>query len=228
MSTQGRFPFFSATPSQQTVAAVSTYAALAATLIACSSGSEEVQNTGRPATQICDSAFDKQASEALQKISGESRFEELGDSSTSSRASRFSLEEAARKLEKNKGWSEYECKVYMAGDETGKELLDLSFASAASLPDPREAKRGQEFNTGAWASTTPEGANLYFRCSAGVSGTEIKYVHASIFVNSSQVTAKSVDREKMSIINSASRRFAEKVECEKEARLATGVPRSDR
>ncbi|MCC3651378.1 hypothetical protein LIX60_07825 [Streptomyces sp. S07_1.15] len=233
MITQGRFLFLSTTSSQQKLVTVSTYTALAATLIACSGGGEERKNTGRPATQVCDSAFDEDASKALQKISGESRFEELGDSSASSRTSRFSLEEAARKLETNKGWSEYECKVYKAGDETGKELLDLSFASAASLPDPKESKRegslsGQEFNTGAWAGTTPEGAKLYFRCSVNISGTEIKYVHASIFVNSSQITAKGVDREKMSIINSASRRFAEKVDCQKEARLATGVPRSDR
>ncbi|MGW6600323.1 hypothetical protein [Streptomyces sp. NPDC055036] len=194
----------------------------------CSS-EEEKQPTGISAGEICDGTLDQTAKESLQRIGGTEKFTELTGTTDSGEPNEFSLDRAAANLHEQES-SRSRCTVYKAGDETGKPLIQLDFKASESYPKrsdyQQEDLRDRTFYSLGLYADTKEGysTSLYFHCETkGAEGTT-PYINAGIFSVADQLEGDSTSKDRMTILNSVSRRLAAELGCSDEAGLASKVP----
>ncbi|NGO78049.1 hypothetical protein G6045_20630 [Streptomyces sp. YC504] len=188
-------------------------------VIASASGCTSKPNepTGLSASEICDGTLDSSSRTALEKISGSSNFEEnyFGTSEA------FTLDRVVKNLHSD---TSERATCYVSNKESaGKPLLDIDFEAVNRhpSPDPEGADRRNqyEFPMGEFAIVGEQGgATLFFSCpNKGDSGTT-QFVKATLF------TILPLAADEMTILNSVSRRLADKMGCADVANLPAKVP----
>ncbi|WP_405588261.1 hypothetical protein [Streptomyces sp. NBC_01092] len=204
----------------------------ALTLAALSGCTEESapEVAGVPATQICASTLDSSAAAALKRVSGTDEFTELeGESPGDGASNQFSLSGAVEGIHGTAS-ERTQCTIYKADDKSGHPLIEIDFEAAASHPGSRSALKANSpkttvYSIGAYAATNANfGATLFFACSTKGPDGGKPYVKASMYSSGDQFAEEDTGRDRMIILNSLSRRLAEKLGCAKEASLPTEVP----
>ncbi|MEU0200835.1 MULTISPECIES: hypothetical protein [unclassified Streptomyces] len=186
---------------------------------------------GVSATQVCASTLNTSAAAALKRISGTDKFAELEGRSTADGASqkKFSLTSAVEGLHGTAS-ERNQCTIYTAGDKSAHPLIEIDFEVTTSHPDKRTALQRDSpkttvYSIGAYAATNANfGASLFFACpTKGPEGTK-PYVKASMYSSGDQFKEEETSKDRMIILNSISRRLAEKLGCAKDANLPLKVP----
>lgn len=124
------------------------------------------------------------------------------------------------------------CWVYKTGDESGKPLLEIRFTASQSYPAASDKEAGSSktrYPVGLYAQVGRDGADLFFRCPtrAGSKDAYIgdtKYVKAELSSTGAQLRGNSIDKDRMVILNSVSRKVAQEAGCASEADLPAAVP----
>ncbi|MET9017979.1 hypothetical protein ACWCPX_05450 [Streptomyces olivaceoviridis] len=209
-----------------------TAAALLVTSCSSDSDREQAKTSGTTASKICDGALDAPARQALQNLAGTDQFDEsTGAASEAGQPRTFSIQNAVKHLH-----DEYRqrtaCWVYKTGDESGKPLLEIRFSASQSYPKASGKESNDSkvrYPVGLYAKVGRDGADLFFQCATGAGSKgayigDTKYVKAELYSTGSQLRGNSVDKDRMVILNSISRKVAEEAGCASEADLPTAVP----
>ncbi|MEV6056428.1 hypothetical protein [Streptomyces sp. NPDC052107] len=194
-------------------------------------GDKEASGTGVAAGTICDGTLDAAAVEALQRLAGTSRFDEGTGANEAGEPRKFSLRNAVEHLH-----DEYRkrsaCWVYKTGDDSGEPLLEIRFSASNSHPSATQKKESSSHQTtyplGVYANAGPDGADLFFRCATKAPSkdsniSDTKYVKAELYSAAAKMRGDSIDKDRMVILNSVSRKLAQEAGCATEANLPTAV-----
>ncbi|MFF8732805.1 hypothetical protein ACF073_41025 [Streptomyces sp. NPDC015171] len=194
-------------------------------------GKSKDPGTGVTASEVCDGAFDTSAAEALRRLAGTDTFDESGGSNAAAESPTFSLENAVRQLHDS-----YEkrsaCWVYKSGDDSGEPLLEIRFLASRTHPSSPKKQSGSTSSTyplGLYARVGPNGADLFFRCPTEAPSRDAfigdtKYVKGELFSPAGKMRGDNVDKDRMEILNSVSRKVAQTADCVSEAGLPADVP----
>lgn len=194
----------------------------------CSQEAEK-DSSGTSASRICDGTLDTSATEALRRIGGADEFNELTGTTDAGEPNKFSLERAAAHLH-DQTEQRSRCTVYKADDKSGQPLIQVDFKASKQYPNRSDVEKDDArgitfYPLGAYASTKDDNsASLYFRCQTRNPKGETQYVNAGMFSPGNQLQGKSKSMDRMTILNSISRRLAAKLGCEGEAQLPAKVP----
>ncbi|MET8803938.1 hypothetical protein [Streptomyces sp. NPDC004546] len=193
-------------------------------------GDKEESGTGVAAGTICDGTLDAAAVEALQRLAGTSRFDEGTGANEAGEPRKFSLRNAVEHLH-----DEYRkrsaCWVYKAGDDSGEPLLEIRFSASNSHPSATQKESSGHQTTyplGVYANAGPDGADLFFRCATKAPSKDsyigdTKYVKAELYSAATKMRGDSIDKDRMVILNSISRKLTQEAGCSSEADLPTEV-----
>uniref|UniRef100_A0AAU3GYQ6 Uncharacterized protein n=1 Tax=Streptomyces sp. NBC_01401 TaxID=2903854 RepID=A0AAU3GYQ6_9ACTN len=182
-------------------------------------------------SQVCDGTLTGPAATSLERIGDTDRFTELTGTNDIGDPNKFSLDLTAKRLHTKLG-ERSECSVYKAADDSGIYLLKIRFEPTASRPDPEKASHKQGaadnrtvFPLGLYAYVPEEdGASLLFSCATKGPEGRTPYVMASLFANKHRVDAGSTAKDRMVVLNAASRAVAEELGCAAQAKLPAKVP----
>ena len=206
-------------------------AAAVMALSACSSGDDRApQASATPANRICDGALDASAQAALKRLGGSDTFKELTGKTSAGQPNQFSLSRAAAHLH-DEVELRSRCTVYLPDDTSGAPLVQLDFETSNKPPIRAEVEK-QEPNArltfyplGVYAATSDDNStSLYFTCTTKGADGEASYVDGGIFSSGDQLKGNSTSKDRMTILNSVSRRLAEELGCASEANLPSAVP----
>ncbi|MFH9403408.1 hypothetical protein ACH4JS_27200 [Streptomyces sp. NPDC017638] len=202
---------------------------------ACGGDSEkeapEKPGTAVAASRLCAGAFDAPAAEALRRLAGTDRFDEATGAGKAGEPAAFSLKKAVEHL--HDAYRERSaCWVYKTGDDSGEPLLEIRFSASPGYPSGTRKDSGTEkvtYPVGRFAQVGPNGADLFFQCSTEAPAGDAyigdtKYVKAELFSPRGHMRGDSIDRDRMVILNSISRRVAQTAGCASEADLPGAVP----
>ncbi|MFE8946508.1 hypothetical protein [Streptomyces sp. NPDC007856] len=194
-------------------------------------GNKEELGTGVAAGRICDGTLDTTAGEALQSLGGTSRFDEGSGTNEAGEPRKFSLKTAVEHLH-----DEYRkrsaCWVYKAGDDSGEPLLEIRFSASSSYPSATQQESGghqTRYALGVYAHAGPNGADLFFRCTTKAPSEEAyvgdtRYVKAELYSTAAKMRGNSIDKDRMVVLNSMSRKLTQEAGCSSEAGLPAVVP----
>ncbi|MES9524975.1 hypothetical protein [Streptomyces capoamus] len=199
----------------------------------CSSEPEKEQEKepGTTASRVCDGTLDAPARQALQRLAGRDRFDaptEIGDTG---QAGSFSVRNAVRHLHDDYR-QRAACWVYKTGDEGGKPLLEIRFSASSSHPvasDKETDDSKVRYPVGVYAQVGRDGADLWFQCptkavSKDAYVGDTKYVKAELSSSRAGLRGDSIDKDRMAILNSVSRKVAQEAGCASQAHLPAMVP----
>jgi hypothetical protein len=191
--------------------------------LACSSCSPDASPAplGIDANKVCDGLF-KDAPTALHRVTGV----------TELRTDTFRIESSVSSLNAERG--SRPCLIYPARNSEGRLLLGLSFLKRETAPTKETWQHTTSdtwhvFALGAHARTTEVGAKLYFRCSRPESSDKDAYLFADMRLHTAEAASgasRQRERDKMKLLNAASRQIAAEIGCLDEAALPPRVPSS--
>ncbi|MFJ1597196.1 hypothetical protein [Streptomyces sp. NPDC088261] len=201
----------------------------------CSGGSGDDTPPGVTAEQVCDGALDTAGAEALRRLGGTDRFTELTGTTEAGQPNAFSVARAAKHLHDEVGLRS-RCTVYRAGDRSGRPLVELDFKAASRFPGRGTVEKGARdltyYPLGVLAYTKEANStSLYFRCPTKGTGTAAAgttagtpYVNAGLFSTPARIEGGTSGEDRMTVLNSVSRRLADVLACADEAGLPERVP----
>ncbi|MCX4587797.1 hypothetical protein [Streptomyces sp. NBC_01481] len=181
------------------------------------------------ASRICDGTLDKSAAEALQRIGGKGEFSELTGTTDTGEPNKFSIERASAHLHDEVD-QRSRCTVYKADDKSGHPLIQVDFKASNDHPNRSEVEKGDSrgitfYPVGVYASTKQGySTSLSFRCQTKNAKGKNQFINAGMFSSADQLEGKSTSMDRMTILNSVSRRLAAKLGCQGEAQLPAKVP----
>ncbi|MGW6360344.1 hypothetical protein ACWFR5_35575 [Streptomyces sp. NPDC055092] len=201
-------------------------------LVSCSDG--EGGKKAEPslaASQVCASTLDASAAAALMHMGGTEKFTELPGTNDSGKPNKFSLKQATDTLHTDRT-QRNQCVVFKAGDTTGHPLISVDFSAVKHHPSTttgdREGSDLSGYRMGVYATTHgTTGASLYFKCSTrnpDEPGKSTPYVEAELVGLPNQLSAKSTEHERMTVLNAVSRAMAKQLGCASQASLPYQVP----
>jgi hypothetical protein len=198
-----------------------------------SSGKGEAEGpvAGVSASKICDGTLDASAAEALHRLAGTDRFDEATGTNEAGEPRTFSLENAVRHLHDEYG-KRSACWVYKTSDASGEPLLEIRFSASRGYPSSTEKDSSGDkarYPLGVYAQVGRSGADLFFKCSTKAPSAQAyiadtMYVKAELFSDTAKLRGDSVDKDRIVILNSVSRRVAQEAGCASEASLPAEVP----
>ncbi|GAA1017352.1 hypothetical protein GCM10009564_54930 [Streptomyces thermogriseus] len=196
----------------------------------CSTGADSDQS-GVSAEQVCDSSLDKTAAAALRRLGGTDRFEELTGTTDAGEPNAFSLKRAAQHLHDETPLRS-RCTVYKAGDKSGSPLIQIDFKVADDYPKRQQNSTQNNdriyYDIGLYASTQGDYSTvIYFRCSTTDQGKSSAYVDAGMFTTSTHLKGRSTSVDRMTILNTVSRKLAAELGCSSEAGLPSSIPKPE-
>ncbi|MGW0763926.1 hypothetical protein [Streptomyces sp. NPDC002676] len=201
-----------------------------ALMVSACSGEKPKEPSGVPAAQLCDKSFDAHAVAALEKISGADEFEEMPGKNDFGEPSAFSLSRARRYLGADIS-QRTRCTIFKSSDKSGHPILEIDFTkekyepTRESLGDAAHAKDHVFYPLGALAYTAGRNTtSIDFPCREAKGAGALPFVSASMFSNVDQIPLGDTSRGRMTILNSAARKFAKELGCLSEARLPETVP----
>lgn len=202
---------------------------------ACSDNSSkdkpEESSTGIAASKVCDGTLDTSAAAALQRLAGTDQFDESTGTNEAGVPTAFSLRNAIKNLH-----DEYRkrsaCWVYKTGDDSGEPLLEVRFSASRSYPSEseNESSGGKvRYSLGVYTRVGPNGADLFFQCTTKAPTEDAyvgdtKYVKAELFSVADKMRGDNVNKDRIVILNSISRRLTQEAGCASEADLPAEVP----
>ncbi|MFE9119809.1 hypothetical protein [Streptomyces sp. NPDC007172] len=208
-------------------------AALAIATPGCSYSSEpETKST--PASALCAGTLDTAAADALHRLAGTDKFTEDSGGGASGRPRQFSLKWATAHLHDD-GIRPAECGIQKAKSYGEYWAFNLDFTAVPSLPTRDRTAASfpvtrfgplTYFPLGATAYVQGNLATLYFTCRTRGNGEETEYVEAHSSTEG-HIEGSSKAKDRITILNSVSRRLAKELGCESEANLPTVVPDPD-
>lgn len=191
----------------------------------------EESSTGIAASKVCDGTLDTSAAAALQRLAGTDQFDESTGTNEAGHPTAFSLKNAVKNLH-----AEYRkrsaCWVYKTGDDSGEPLLEIRFLASRSYPSDseKESSGGKvRYPLGVYAQVGPSGADLFFQCTTKAPTEDAyvgdtKYVKAELFSVANKMRGDNVNKDRIVILNSISRRVTQEAGCASEAGLPAEVP----
>ncbi|MFI7006762.1 hypothetical protein [Streptomyces sp. NPDC050145] len=189
------------------------------------------RDSGVSARQVCEGALDTAAAEALTRIAGTDRFDELTGTNDAGEPNTFSLRRAVEHLH-DKSTARSSCSIYKTGDGSGTPLLEVEFLASVGHPKPSGDNSDHdkvEYRLGVYAATGPNGANLYFKCPSKAEGKssfigDTQYVKAQMYSAAGKIHGDDSSRDRMTILNSIARKVADRVGCASTAALPEKLP----
>ncbi|WP_153545074.1 hypothetical protein [Streptomyces sp. RB17] len=194
-------------------------------------GDTEESGTGAATSNICDGTLDATAAEALHRLTGTSRFDEGTGANEEGEPRKFSLRNAVEHLH-----DEYRkrsaCWVYKTDDNSGEPLLEIRFSASSSYPSATQKESSSDrsrYPLGVYAQAGPDGADLFFQCTTKASSKnayigDTKYVKAELYSTAARLLrGDSSNKDRMTILNSISRKLAQEAGCASEADLPAVV-----
>lgn len=193
-------------------------------LAGCTAEPEKEEPPQATSKTVCGSVLDAPGRAALERISGTDDFrspEDLGESTP------FSIKLAAKNLHNDEP---ERCHVYKANDRTSRPVITVDFAVRAKYSKSDETPRDDpdayvDYPIGLYAATKAESsAALLFRCATKGSQGSTPFIRASMVIIRDQAEVTSTSKDRMTILNSMSRRLTEELGCGDEAKLPTQLP----
>ncbi|WP_446040700.1 hypothetical protein [Streptomyces sp. SID1121] len=199
--------------------------------VGCSGEPDHSAPPGVTAERVCDGALDTAGAEALKRLGGTDRFTELTGTTEAGQPNAFSVARAAKHLHDDTALRS-RCTVYQAGDTSGRPLVELDFKAASRFPGRGDVESGARdltyYPMGVLAYTKQENStSLYFRCTTtgkGNAAAATPYVNAGLFSTPAQIEGDSTGKDRMTVLNSVSRRLADVLACGGEAGLPERIP----
>ncbi|QEU74243.1 hypothetical protein CP967_21615 [Streptomyces nitrosporeus] len=192
-------------------------------LTACDDVRTDKAPEALPASQVCGGTLSAAGAAALRRIGGQEKYTELED------PGRWSPGTAAKRLEDSAD-SDYECSLYLEGDDSGTPLMMIGFTARKSHPDPSEAAKDPDhgqvlYPLGVYASVGGDtAASLFFECPTKRSEGGTRYVKASMYTSKGKMKADAGGKDRMAVLNDVSRALAEELGCAAKAKLPAEVP----
>ncbi|WP_405459304.1 hypothetical protein OG786_19295 [Streptomyces sp. NBC_00101] len=182
-----------------------------------------------PAAKLCDGTLGTSAAAALGRLGDTERFQELDGTDGDGRPNAFSLASVADDLRK-KPVSSNTCAVYSADLDTDTPMIDITFETVTTPPDPAKPARDGDldrilFPVGAYASVGKgKGASLYFACPRDLYGKDAGFVKAGMYIDEGMIDPGGTAGDRMAVLNAVSRGLAAELGCAAEADLPAEVP----
>ncbi|MFF1453451.1 hypothetical protein ACFVYF_35740 [Streptomyces sp. NPDC058274] len=211
---------------------------MAALATGCSNDPAKSQPEGAitdvAASKVCDGALDASAAAALQRLSGTDRFDERVGTNDAGEPNTFSLDRAVKHLH-----GEYlkrsACWVYKSGDESGQPLFEVRFSASLTYPSGSGKESEDDrvrYHLGVYAVAGRNGADMFFRCPTNATTNDAyvgntNYVKAEMFSVTSKMRGDNVNKDRMMVLNSMSRKVAAKAGCASQAALPSQVPEAE-
>ncbi|MGV9316526.1 hypothetical protein ACWDR0_30715 [Streptomyces sp. NPDC003691] len=184
----------------------------------CSDGATGDGPPGVSAAELCDSTLDAGAQAALEKASRIDRFEELpGDE--------FTLDAMAKGLHKGVQQRSI-CSVYSTddGDDFPLFTIDVEVRTSSPRTTPQESKRKLLYAIGTYAAVNGDAsAQIFFPCATKGEKGSMPFVRSSMSTPRPLAVESTAD-ERMAVLNSVSRKVAERLGCGAASRLPQQVP----
>jgi hypothetical protein len=188
---------------------------------------KEPEAARTPASRICDGTLDKAAVAALKRLGGRDSFQELTGKTSKGEPNAFSLSRAAAHLHDGVELRS-RCSVYVPGSYA--PLVQVDFKAMKDHPTKEGIKKVATYPVtfypmGVYATTSQGNSTvLYFRCPTKGAEGDTPYVDAGIFSSVGERKEQSTSKDRMTILNSVSRRLADKLGCADAADLPPTVP----
>ncbi|MFJ4922729.1 hypothetical protein [Streptomyces sp. NPDC088725] len=196
----------------------------------CSQNTAEEYGPRISASKICDRTLDENGISALRRLGGTDDFNESTGITDTGESKKFSMPRAMAHLHDDNAQLST-CTVYTADNKSGAPLVQLDFSASESYPSRSVAEdedpRGLLifYPIGVYASTKADNStSLYFRCTTKGAKGSTAYIRAGVFSVGNQLKGNSTSKDRMTILNSVSRRLAAEAGCADEARLPAKVP----